>query len=71
MELSKTTFLLVHAYRFVAFTFVAGMVLTPRVPFPNGKGADRRCVLQRATAARKENIVVLCGGAPQQRPCIS
>src|SRR5258708_23044971 len=37
MELSKTTFLLVHAYRFVAFTFVAGMALTPALPSQTAK----------------------------------
>ena len=37
MELSKTTFLLVHTYRFVAFTFVAGMVLTPALPSQTAK----------------------------------
>src|SRR5882762_7092548 len=37
MELSKTTFLLVHAYRFVAFTLVAGIVLTPALPSQTAK----------------------------------
>src|SRR5258708_28173044 len=32
MELSKTTFLLVHAYRIVAFTFAVGMPLTAPLP---------------------------------------
>jgi hypothetical protein len=37
MELSRTTFLLIHAYRFVAFTFVAGMALTPALPSQTAK----------------------------------
>jgi hypothetical protein len=32
MELSRTIFLLTHTSRFVAFTLVAGMVLTPALP---------------------------------------
>src|SRR5258708_15965057 len=37
MELSRTTFLLVHAYHFVAFTLVAGIVLTPALPSQTAK----------------------------------
>jgi len=33
----KRHFLLVHAYRFVAFTFVAGMALTPALPSQTAK----------------------------------
>src|SRR5258708_3537116 len=37
MELSRTPFLLVHAYRFVAFTFVAVLVLTTALPSQTAK----------------------------------
>jgi len=41
MELSRTIFLLVHTTRFVAFTFVAGMVLTPALPSQTAKDLIR------------------------------
>ena len=41
MELSRTIFLLAHTSRFVAFTFVAGMVLTPALPSQTAKDLIR------------------------------
>jgi hypothetical protein len=41
MELSRTIFLLAHTTRFVAFTFVAGMVLTPALPSQTAKDLIR------------------------------
>jgi hypothetical protein len=67
MELSKTISLFAHASRFVTLTFAAAMTLlpVPALPSQNGEGVDRRCVLQRTTTAREENIVVLYRGAAQ------
>jgi hypothetical protein len=41
MELSRTIFLLAHTSRFVAFTFVAGMVSTPALPSQTAKDLIR------------------------------
>jgi hypothetical protein len=41
MELSRTIFLLAHTTRFVAYTFVAGMVLTPALPSQTAKDLIR------------------------------
>jgi hypothetical protein len=42
-----------------------GFAASASLAFPNGKGVDRRYVLQRIATARKENVVVLCREAQQ------
>jgi len=71
MELTKTTFLLVHAYRFVAFTVCSRHGLTPALPSQTAKELIGDACYNELQQREKENIVVLCGGASQQRPCIS